>query len=311
MAGSHYVTSDWLAKELCDIHFLLGRLFDVDIEVSDEFYVLCDDENVALSRVIECSRSGEITADDIVSIANIFCENGCRFEKYRLEPDIIYDKSSGDILYMSPLPDELSVLMDRFVNELHNCDPSVVRAADCCCQLMTYWAFGEYTFSVGVCVALMILSKTGFKDLMLRAIFGRLIANKERLLSCFFELGSENYYDGRCDVDISKFIILFCEIIHDALSNDIKLANNSDIQVISDEKQLLMMELPEEQCKIIDRFRKKRTITSSDIEEILNVSNRQARSLCSRWMASGFLSIQDSSKRARRYAIGRAFIKYL
>lgn len=311
MTEFHYVVSDDLIKSLCDIYFLFGKVCEVPIEASCDSFVVNDNDNIAFGRVLELACKCDVTEGDVMSIAGVFYENGSSFGEYRSEPDIIYDESKINVLYMPPLPDELPVLMNKYIERLNHGKASLFKAGVCYCQLMTYWPFGDFTFIVGVCMALVVLAKIGFNDVMLNAVFKRLLANKKQLLSCFFGLGSENYYDGRCDVDISQFLMLFCNIIHDAFANDIKQVVRCELPVVSAEKQMLMNELPEEQRLIIDRFRKKRTVKSSDIENILNVSNRQARALCSRWMASGFLAIQDSSKRARRYAIGKAFVKYL
>ena len=64
-----------------------------------------------------------------------------------------------------------------------------------------------------------------------------------------------------------------------------------------------MRELRPRQREALDLFRSFREITSMQLAEALSISARQARELCLRWVADGFLVIENPSKRARSYRL--------
>jgi hypothetical protein len=217
-----------------------------------------------------------------------------------------------------PLPDDLNSLIGDFLRNLNDeisriQRPFLVLSGFCCYDLMAIMPHRDISTDVGILTACIVLRIFGLSTNVVLYLFTKLIRDSEEFFKKFLEIGSNNFYERKFDVDVTPFILLFCQKILQYLSelySGVESNNKQDATQKDFEKKSILG-LTDEQVKLLEFFRKKRTLTSTDLENVLGVPNRQARELCHRWTKSGFLLVRDSSKRARRYGLGKKFEKFL
>lgn len=117
---------------------------------------------------------------------------------------------------------------------------------------------------------------------------------------------SHNYYLGRADADITKWIEYFMEGLVDSFEKTFKKMQTEQLQGGADQTELLR-QLDPKQRKILQLFGEFETITASQVGTIFGFKPRTATQLCHNWVASGFLEIADPSNKNRKYRLSEAF----
>lgn len=69
------------------------------------------------------------------------------------------------------------------------------------------------------------------------------------------------------------------------------------------DKTELMRELRPVQRQLLGLFAHSREVSSSEIAEYLGITQRLAREACGKWVAEGFLEIENASRKARSYRL--------
>jgi Fic family protein len=121
---------------------------------------------------------------------------------------------------------------------------------------------------------------------------------------------SHNYYMGRAEADITKWVEYFCEGMATSFEN-VKRRAFEATKIGAQDRSLWLRQLNPRQRKVLELFRNNETITSADIEKLFTISHRTARNLCATWAQSGFLVITDPAKKSRKYALASKFKKIL
>lgn len=303
---------------MCDICKIFGKLcetkqiaLDIDHGQFDKNY-----KNISnFSENISVEKS--IPGDLIKLVAGLLSNNGADRIDYRNDASLVTD-DSGKLLYVPPLPDDLNFLIVDFLRNLNDeisriQRPFLVLSGFCCYDLMAIMSHRDISTDVGILTACIVLRIFGLSTNVVLYLFTKLIRDSEEIFKKFLEIGPNNFYERKFDVDVTPFILLFCQKIlqySSELYSGVESNNKQDAHQ-KDFGKKSILELTDEQVKLLEFFRKKRTLTSTDLENVLSVPNRQARELCHRWTKSGFLLVRDSSKRARRYGLGKKFEKFL
>ncbi len=117
---------------------------------------------------------------------------------------------------------------------------------------------------------------------------------------------SHNYYLGRAESDITKWVEYFCDGVADSFEKVKRRAEEAAGDGAQDYSPSLRR-LDPRQRKALELFRQSDSITSHDIEGLFSLSQRTARNLLSRWVENGFLAITDPAKKSRKYGLAKAF----
>ena len=121
---------------------------------------------------------------------------------------------------------------------------------------------------------------------------------------------SHNYYHGRAEADISGWIEYFCEGMLKSFEKVQIQAHRAQSRGASDVSNALR-KLNPRQRKALTLFEKQEAITSQDIADLFKIESRTARQLCLLWAKEGFLTVLNSSKKARTYGLNPALASAL
>ena len=117
---------------------------------------------------------------------------------------------------------------------------------------------------------------------------------------------SHNYYEGRANADITKWVEYFCAGMADSFESVKRRAHEAASSGAQD-RSLALRRLDPRQRKALELFRDRNAITSRDIAGLFTISERAARNLLSAWVENGFLVIADPAKRSRKYELATDF----
>ena len=303
---------------MCDICKIFGKLCETKQIALDIDHGQFDKNYKNISNFSENISVEKSIPDDLIKlVAGLLSNNGADRIDYRNDASLVTD-DSGKLLYVPPLPDDLNSLIVGFLRNLNDeisriQRPFLVLSGFCCYDLMAIMSHRDISTDVGILTACIVLRIFGLSTNVVLYLFTKLIRDSEEFFKKFLEIGPNNFYERKFDVDVTPFILLFCQKIlqySSELYSGVESNNKQDATQKDFEKKSILG-LTDEQVKLLEFFRKKRTLTSTDLENVLGVPNRQARELCHRWTKSGFLLVRDSSKRARRYGLGKKFEKFL
>lgn len=115
---------------------------------------------------------------------------------------------------------------------------------------------------------------------------------------------SHNYYLGRAEADISKWILFFCEGMAVAFAKVRLSVDEASSQhgVLIDQRKLLRR-LDERQKRILPLFREYPTVSARQMATLLGVTPRTVRTWCALWLEDDFLLQEDSSNKTRAYRL--------
>ncbi len=131
-----------------------------------------------------------------------------------------------------------------------------------------------------------------------------------RNLSAYYEAltvgPSHNYYEGRAEADITKWVEYFCAGMAESFENVKRRAQEAAGGGAQDHSSVLR-HLDPRQRKTLELFQYSTTITSRDVGMLFGISDRAARNLLSVWVENGFVVILDAAKKSRKYGLSSEF----
>ena len=108
---------------------------------------------------------------------------------------------------------------------------------------------------------------------------------------------SYNYYMGRADADITKWIEYFAEGMDESKTQG------------SPDQSALLRKLDPRMRKALELFKEFETITSRQIGELFGFKPRTSTPLCADWVESAFLTVVDPSNKGRKYKLSGKYKK--
>ncbi len=254
------------------------------------------------------SKKSQISEAEIKKIhALVESENNT---DYRSGQNVIKDSLTGEIVYMPPEAKNVPELMKDFIYWLNNDKetPILIKAAIAHYQYVTIHPYYDGNGRSARLLTTLVLHKNGYD---LKGIYS-LEEYYARDLKGYYDaitIGpSHNYYLGRAEADITKWIEYFIKGVKESFENVYKKAQKE-----SGTKDLtpILRELDVKQRKILQLFETQKTITSNDIAEFFNFAPRTARKLAQDWVEEGFLIMTNHSKKARKYQLSDELEKKL
>lgn len=121
---------------------------------------------------------------------------------------------------------------------------------------------------------------------------------------------SHNYYRGRAEADITKWVEYFVDGMAVSFENVLKRMDEAKAQDLPDQS-VLIRKLDPKQRKALELFQEFETITSRQIGELFGFKPRTSAALCAMWVESGFLIIVDASNRGRKYKLSAKYQKLI
>lgn len=114
---------------------------------------------------------------------------------------------------------------------------------------------------------------------------------------------SHNYYFGRAEADVTGFVAYFCLGMAEVFAA-VRAQATQAAQRGAQDRSPLLRHLDPRQRRLLDLFRRQGTATGSEVAAHLGLSTRTVATLCREWLAEGFLSLQNPSRKGRSYRLG-------
>ena len=253
-------------------------------------------------------KKSQILEDEIKKIHSLV--EGEKNTNYRNGQNVIKDSLTGEIVYMPPEAKDVPELMKDFIYWLNNDKetPILIKAAIVHYQYVTIHPYYDGNGRSARLLTTLMLHKNGYD---LKGIYS-LEEYYARDLKGYYDaitIGpSHNYYLGRAEASITKWIEYFIKGVKESFENVYQKAKSE-----SGTKDLtpILRELDVRQRKVLQLFETQKTITSNDIAEFFNFAPRTARKLAQDWVEVGFLIMVDASKKARKYQLSDRLEKKL
>ncbi len=256
----------------------------------------------ALDEVKILSKKSVVTQQDIKSLHGLIVGDS-KPTPYREGQNSIIDSSTGFIVYMPPeakdVPPLMTALVD-WINENRNIIPAPVLAAIAHYQFVTIHPYYDGNGRTARILTILLLHQSGYG---LKGIYNleEYYANNLQDYYDSLTVGhSHNYYEGRAEADITKWVNFFVFGMMNSFQN---VQKNFEKQKNEKDESSLIEKLDSRQKQVLSAFANKEFLTSKDLENMFNFSARTARQLAQKWVKLKFLTIVDDSKKSRKYKI--------
>ncbi|MDP1723421.1 MAG: Fic family protein [Alphaproteobacteria bacterium] len=216
-------------------------------------------------------------------------------------------RSGKLVVYIPPKHDEVPILMTDLVEWINNSIkqhiPIPILAGLAHYQFATIHPYYDGNGRTARLLTTLILHKYGYG---LKGIYS-LEEYYARDLQSYYNaltIGTdEDYYDGnRSTEDLTSFLEYFIQGMSESFDIICKQARKSKDFGRVDHSQLLR-QLKPQQRQILKLFLSTKEITTKDISQFFNFSERQARHLSKKWVEEKFLEISNPAPKTRTYQL--------
>ena len=266
----------------------------------------------ALEYVEELGRKKAAVTEQAIKTIHALVMTGKRkATPYRDGQNVIRDARDGRIVYMPPEATDVPALMKELVgwiaaetekDEL----PVPVVAALAHYQFATVHPYYDGNGRTARLLAVLVLHRGGYG---LNGIYSLEEYYAKNLTGYYDAIAvgpGHNYYQGRAEADVTKFVTYFCLGMADSFAQVAARAEEAG-QAGSLDQTPVLRNLSAQQRKALSLFLRTKTVTSKDVAEFFGGSPRAGATLCSRWVEEGFLVVADPSKKARRYQLAARY----
>lgn len=266
----------------------------------------------ALTQVEKWARQGIRITEKMIQILHaLVMANGKENPKpsvYRDGQNVIRDSRTKAIIYMPPETKDIKSLMTGMVDWINkNTElPCPIIAGIAHYQFATIHPYYDGNGRTARLLTTLILHLGGYD---LKGLYS-LEEYYARNLDAYYEaisIGeSHNYYMGRAQADITKWVEYFVEGMAVSFENVLKRMDEAEAQGSPDQSALIR-KLDPKQRKALELFQEFEIITSRQIGELFGFKPRTSAALCARWVESGFLIIVDLSNKGRKYKLSAEY----
>jgi len=268
----------------------------------------------AMSRVEQFAAAGApITQTQIKLLHALVMAGGSNKVKptpFRYGQNVIRDARTRSIVYMPPEAEDVPKLMTELVDWIDASGaqelPCPIRAGVAHYQFATIHPYFDGNGRTARLLTTLILHLGGYD---LKGIYS-LEEYYARNLSGYYAAltvgSSPNYYGGRAESDITKWVDYFCDGVAESFESVKKRAQQAADLGAGDDSRLLRR-LDPRQRKALELFRRSDAITSRDVAQLFTISPRTARHLLGDWVRRGFVVVIELAKKSRRYALASEF----
>ena len=273
---------------------------------------------LALEYVDELIQESGTTISEkhIKTILGLVMDGKKKSTPYRDGQNVIKDSASGGIVYMPPEAKDVPGLMKEMVVWINDQRkqgelPVPIIAAIAHYQFATIHPYYDGNGRTARLLTNLILHKSGYG---LKGIYS-LEEYYARNLQAYYDaltIGeSHNYYFGRAEANITKWIVYFCEGMADAFAQVRLKASEAAKGTPAIDQTALLRELDQRQKQVLSLFRESKFITTKEIADLLKIHPRSALNVCKKWIEEGFLIRHGTSNKTRKYELAGKWNKLL
>ncbi len=269
----------------------------------------------ALTQVEKWAAHGaNITDKMIQTLHALVMANGKKNAKptaYRDGQNVIRDSRTKVIVYMPPEAKDVKSLMTgmvAWINKNAELLPCPIIAGIAHYQFATIHPYYDGNGRTARLLTTLILHLGGYD---LKGLYS-LEEYYARNLGAYYEAisvgESHNYYMGRAEADITKWVEYFVDGMTVSFENVLKRMDEAKAQDSPDQSALIR-KLDPKQRKALGLFQEFEIITSRQIGELFGFKPRTSAALCASWVESGFLTIVNPSNKGRKYKLSAEYHK--
>lgn len=268
----------------------------------------------ALTKVEQLAAAGTPITEKIIQAlhAIVMADGKVKLTPYREGQNIIRDGRTRSIVYMPPEAKDVPKLMKGMINWEHNAIdiPCPIVAGIVHYQFATIHPYYDGNGRTARLLTTLIFHLGGYD---LKGLYS-LEEYYARNLGAYYEaisIGkSHNYYMGRAEADITKWLDYFLEGAAISFENVLKRMAEAASQGSTDQTELLR-KLDPRQRKVVSLFQEFSVVTSKQIGELFGFKPRTSAQICRDWCEEGFLEVVDSSNKGRKYKLSRLYKKLI
>lgn len=223
---------------------------------------------------------------------------------YRDGQNVIRDARTKAIVYMPPEAKDVKNLMASMVEWINQNAhlPCPIVAGIAHYQFATIHPYYDGNGRTARLLTTLILHLGGYD---LKGLFSLEEYYARNLSACYDAISvgeSHNYYMGRAEADITKWVEYFIEGMAVAFENVLRRMDDAKTQSPIDQSHLIR-KLDPKQRKALELFQEFEVVTSRQIGELFGFKPRTSAALCASWVKSGFLTVVDPSNKGRKYSL--------
>lgn len=262
-------------------------------------------------------RSVNISESQIQKIHGWVMEGKEKSTPYRDGQNVIKESLSGRIIYMPPEAKDVAHFMGDLIGwvnrEMTQKElPVPIVAAIAHYQFATIHPYYDGNGRTARLLTTLILHKSGYGLKGIYSLEDYYATNLQNYYDALTVGDSHNYYFGRADAEITKWVIYFCDGMLEAFA-EVRRKVSEAIEKTGPESNqtLLLRELNQRQKQLLSLFRESQLITTKEIADLLKIHRRSALNLCTKWVEDGFLIQHGTSNKTRKYALAKKWILLL
>ncbi|KJJ84933.1 Fic family protein [Candidatus Omnitrophus magneticus] len=262
----------------------------------------------ALIKVEDWAENKVEFTEDIIKRLHSIVEKGKRAKptSYRDGQNVIRDSQSGGIVYLPPEAKDVSRLMAEMVRWVRKAEkdgiPIPIIAALAHYQFATIHPYYDGNGRTARLLATFVLQRDGYG---LHGFFSMEEHHAHDLNSYYGSLAvhkHHNYYEGRASADLTAWIKYFMALLSKVFTQAKDEAVKRVKKFVPREPKELR-QLDRRARVVFSLFSKKDKIVSSDVAQVLGLSNRMVRVLLKKWVNDGWLIVLDTANRSRTYSL--------
>lgn len=225
---------------------------------------------------------------------------------YRDGQNVIRDSRTRAIIYMPPEAKDVPKLMSSMIDWIRDSEqvPCPIIAGIAHYQFVTIHPYYDGNGRTARLLTTLILHLGGYD---LKGLYS-LEEYYAKNLGAYYEAisvgPSHNYYMGRAEADITKWVEYFVEGMANSFGNVLQRINEEEYHT---DQTDLIRKLDPKQRKALELFQEFSTITASQVGELFNFKPRTSAQLCKKWVEMGFIEIVDFSNRGRKYKLSKQY----
>jgi Fic family protein len=299
MIEGNRLTQEQVAEVIDRNRQFPGRERD-QAEVKGYYAALDEVERLTKRR----ERISEATVQKLHALAMSGGKTRVKATPYRDGQNVIRDATSKAIVYMPPEAKDVQLLMLQLIDWINRKDdlPVPIRAGVAHYQYATIHPYYDGNGRTARLLTTLILHLGGY-DLKGLYALEEYYARDLRAYYDALTIGrSHNYYMGRADSDITKWVAYFIE----GMANSFERVRDQALREAErggKDQSKLLRDLDTKQRRALTLFQRSRVITAKDVALLFDYRPRTATLLCQRWVEEGFLETIDPAKKSRRYKL--------
>jgi Fic family protein len=261
------------------------------------------------------SQNTFLTESIIQKLHALVMSNGrthIKASAYRDGQNVIRDGRTKTIVYMPPEAKDVSPLMNGMMQWIKESTdiPYPIIAGIAHYQLATIHPYYDGNGRTARLLTTFLLHQGGYD---LKGLYS-LEEYYAKNLGAYYEAitvgPSHNYYLGRAESDITKWIEYFLEGMAFAFENVLKRMEEANLRGEEDTSALLR-KLDPKQRKILELFQLYEIVTSKQVGMLFGFKPRTSAYLCKQWTDEGFLEVANTSNKRRAYRLGQIYLTLL